>query len=55
MGDRQKRAFRAQFDGKLRLEFRGAKTTSDAGLLPSRELEEAFRFTEKGSIALSDP
>ena len=55
MGDRQKRALRIQFDGKLRLEFDGAKITSDAGLLPFRELDEAFRLTEKGSTVLSDP
>jgi hypothetical protein len=55
MGDRRKRALRVQFDGKLRLEFHGAKITSDAGLLPFRELDEAFRLTEKGSTVLSDP
>jgi hypothetical protein len=55
MGDRRKRALRAQFDGKLRLTFHGAKITSGAGLPPFRELDEAFPLTEKGSIALSDP
>jgi hypothetical protein len=55
MGDRQKRALRVQFDGKLRLEFHGAKITSDAGLLPFRELDEAFRLTENASVVLSDP
>ncbi len=55
MGDRRKRALRVQFDGKLRLEFHGANITSDAGLLAFRELDEAFRLTEKGSTVLSDP
>jgi len=54
MGDRRKQALRVQFDGKLRLEFHGAKITSDAGLLAFRELDEAFRLTEKGSTLLSD-
>jgi hypothetical protein len=54
MGDRRKQALRVQFDGKLKLEFHGANITSDAGLLAFRELDEAFRFTEKGSTLLSD-
>ena len=55
MGDRRKQALRVQFDGKLRLEFHGARITSDAGLLAFRELDEAFRLTENASAALSDP
>jgi hypothetical protein len=55
MGDRRKQALRVQFDGKLKLEFHGAKITSDAGLIALRELDEAFRLTEKGSTLLSDP
>jgi hypothetical protein len=54
MGDRRKRALRVQFDGKLRLEFHGAKITSDAGLLPFRGLDEAFRLTEAASVMFSD-
>jgi hypothetical protein len=55
MGDRRKQALRVQFDGKLRLECHGAQITSDAGLLPFRERDEAFRLTENASAALSDP
>ena len=54
MGDKRKQALRVQFDGKLKLEFHGANVTSDAGLLAFRELDEAFRLTEKGSTLLSD-
>lgn len=54
MGDGREQALRMQFDGKLRLEFHGAKITSDARLLAFRELDEAFRLTERGSAVLSD-
>ncbi len=54
MRDRRKRALRVQFDGKLRLELHGAKITSDAGLLPFRERDEAFRLTEAASVMFSD-
>jgi len=54
MVDRRKQALHVQFDGKLRLEFYGAKITSDGGLLAVRELDVAFRLTEKGSTLLSD-
>ena len=56
MGDRRKQALRVEFDGKLKLklEFHGAKSTSNAGLPAFRELDEAFRLTEKGSSMLSD-
>jgi hypothetical protein len=54
MGDRRERALRVQFDGKLRLEFHGARITSDAGLLPFRELDEAFRLSGMGAAMLAD-
>ena len=54
MGDGRKQALRVQFDGKIKLDFHGAKITSDAGLLAFRELDEAFRLTEKASIMLSE-
>jgi hypothetical protein len=54
LGDRRKQALRVQFDGELRLDFHGAKITSDAGLLAFREPDEAFRLTENGSTVLCD-
>ena len=55
MGDRRKQALRVQSDRKLKLEFHGAKITSDAGLLAFRQLDEAFRLTERGSTVLFAP
>lgn len=54
MGDRRKRALRVQFDGKLKVDFHGAKVTSNAGLLPFRELDGALRLREAASVVFSD-
>jgi hypothetical protein len=54
MGDKRERALRVQFDGKLGLEFHGARITSDAGLFPFRELDEASRRSEIGAVMLAD-
>ena len=55
MGERRKAAFRMGFDSELRLEFHGVKVTSDAGLLPYRELDEVFGLTEMAVNHLVDP
>ena len=42
MGEAKQDALRVDFDGQIRLEFHGAKITSDAGLLTYREFDEAL-------------
>ena len=49
MGEKAKEALKLQFDKRLRLEFHGARITTDAGLLVVWELDEALGLTEKAS------
>jgi len=54
MGDARKSVLRVDFDRRLRLEFHGAKVTSDAGLLAYRELDDVFGLTAAAAGRLSD-
>jgi hypothetical protein len=54
MGEACKDALRAGFDRAIRLEFHGAKVSSDAGLFPYRDLDEAVALTESSAAGLFD-
>jgi hypothetical protein len=54
MGEGQEGGLKLHFDGHLRLEFRGAKVTTDAGLLAVRELDGALGFTETAGEIIRD-
>ena len=54
MGEAEKDTLRVGFDGSIKLEFHGSKVTSDAGLLPCRELDELLGLTGMAGELLDD-
>ncbi len=54
MGERQEQPFQLSFNGRLGVDFQGARVTSDGGLLLVRELDERLGFGELIKRHLTD-
>jgi len=54
MGEAGKDALRVGFDRTIKLAFHGARVSSDAGLFPYRDLDEAAHLTGSGAAELFD-
>jgi len=54
MGEKTRETLKLQFDKRLRLEFHGARITSDAGLLACRELDGVLGLVEMAPTYLRE-
>src|SRR5215207_344971 len=53
-GEENEAALRVTFDPRLKLDLHGSRVTSDAGLLPVRDLDDALGLTDLAGEALTD-
>jgi hypothetical protein len=54
MGEASTDALRVEFDRAIKLEFHGARVSSDAGLFAYRDLDDVLRLTESAAMELVD-
>ena len=52
MGETQQRPFQLSFNSALRVEFQGARVTSDGGLILVRELDERLGLSMLRKITM---
>ena len=54
MGESKQGSLRVGFDRRLKLEFHGTQISSDGGLLPYRELDDALGLSVVAGDVLSE-
>ncbi len=54
MGEKKKGPLRVEFDREIKMEFHGARVSSDGGLLIYRELDEALGLTDLAETMLQN-